>query len=239
MIMKYIFQILFLFISVSSFAQKQFVVDPDAEVREVSGSFTSIKVSSGIHVYISQSDVTAIAISAPDEKYKEGIKTEISNNELSVYYSGERLHFGNNMKMSVYIACKDLSQIRVSGASNVYIAGVLETPVLNIQISGASDMKGEIKANDLNIKLSGASDLKLSGTAKNVNIESSGASDVKAYELTAETCNVKVSGASDVNISVSGQISANASGASNIYYKGPGELTIKQSSGASSIARKD
>ena len=237
--MKYFFLLLFFFPAVKLSAQKQFVVDPDAEVREISGSFTSIKVSSGLHVFLSRGDQEAIAISAPGEKYKAGIKTEIENGELHIYYSGDKLRYDNDKKMNVYVAYKNLEQILVSGASDVFIAGVMDVPLLNIHMSGASDMKGELNVKELNIKLSGASDMRLSGKVTNVNIESSGASDVKAYGLTAVNCNVKVSGASDVNITVTGELSANANGASNVYYKGTAEVKVKQSSGASTIERKE
>lgn len=237
--MRYLLFLWFLFPAINLSAQKQFVVDPNAEIREISGSFTSIKISSGLHVYLSQGDAEAIAISAPDEKYKQGIKTEIQNGELHIYYSGERLKYGNDEKMNVYVAYKNLEQIYASGASNIFLAGVMDVPLLNVHMSGASDMKGELNVKELNIKLSGASDMKLTGKAINVNIESSGASDVKAYGLTVASCNAKVSGASDVNITVTGELSANASGASNVYYKGPGELKVKQSSGASSIEKKE
>ena len=218
-------------------AQKQFIVDPDAVVREISGSFSSIKVSSGIHIYLSKGDEEVLAVSADDEKYKNGIKTEIINGVLHIFYGGEKMRYGNNFKMNVYIAYKNLEQIQASGASNVYIAGLMQLPSLNVQMSGASEFKGEINIGELNIKLSGASNIKLNGIATTVNIESSGASDVKAFDLLTETCNIKSSGASDVNITVSKEISANASGASNVYYKGLAELKVKQSSGASSIAR--
>ena len=235
--MKCIKLILFLFIGCNAVAQKQFIVDPDAVVREISGSFSTIKVSSGIHVYLSKGEVEALAVSASHEKYRAGIKTVIINGVLNIFYEGEKMRYGNNFKMNVYIAYKTLEQIQASGASNIYIAGVMNLPLLNVQMSGASEFSGEISINELNIKLSGASNMKINGIAKNVNIESSGASDVKGYDLATETCNIKSSGASDVNITVSKEISANASGASNIYYKGPAELKVKQSSGASSIAR--
>ena len=235
--MKSINLIFFLFIGFNAVAQKQFIVDPDAVLREIAGSFSTIKVSSGIHVYLSKGEVEAVAVSASDEKYKEGIKTVVINGILNVFYQGEKMRSGNNFKMNVYIAYKTLEQIQASGASNVYVAGIMELPLLNVQMSGASEFKGEIRINELNVKLSGASDMKIYGVATNVNIESSGASDVKAYDLYTENCNIKSSGASDVNITVNKEISANASGASNIYYKGQAELKVKQSSGASSIAR--
>jgi len=194
--MRYLLFILFLFSSEILLAQRQFVVDPNAEVRAVSGSFTSISVSAGMHVYLSRGDEEAIAISATDEKYKQGIKTEITNGELHIFYSGDRPRYGNDSKMSVYIAYKALEQISATGASDIYLAGTMNLPLLNLHLTGASSLKGDINIKELNIKLTGASELKLSGKAGAVNIESTGASDVKAYELTAQNCNIKVSGAS-------------------------------------------
>lgn len=238
--MKYIIlQALSLFVSFSSFAQKQLVVDPDAEPRELSGSFSSIRVSGGIHLYLSQSDNEALAISAPDEKYKEGIKTEVENGELRIYYSGEKFHFGNNLRLNVYLAYKSVQQIMTSGASDITIAGVMDVPSLNLHLSGASDMKGEIRTKELNIKLTGASDLSLSGSAETVNLENNGASDFKSYGLTTDILNVKSSGASDVRITVNKEIYANVSGASSIHYKGNAEIKQRKESGASSIARAD
>ncbi len=235
--MKCLKIILLLFVGFNSTAQRQFVVDPDAELRKISGNFSSIKVSSGIHIYLSKGEEEVLAVSASNEKYRQGIKTENINGVLNIFYAGDKIRFGNNYKLNVYIAYKNLEQIQSFGASNIYIAGIMELPLLNIQMSGASEFKGEIKIDELNINLSGASNMKLHGIAKNVNIESSGASDVKAFNLLTENCNIKSSGASDVNITVNKEIFANASGASNIYYKGAAELKVKQSSGSSSIAK--
>lgn len=235
--LKYPTTLVVLFVCLNTHAQKQFVVDPNAVVREISGSFTSVKVSSGIHVFLSRAASEVLAVSASEDKYRQGIKTEITDSVLHIFYKGDKIRYGNNFKMNVYVGYKKLEQLQASGASNILIAGVLEQPTLNIQLSGASELKGQVKVTDLNMKLSGASEAKITGTVKNINIESSGASDVKAYELIAENCNVKASGASDVNITVTNNMAANASGASNVYYKGTAELKLKQTSGASSVAR--
>ncbi len=237
--MKFIFQILLLLITFGANAQKQFVVDADAEVRTIAGSFTSVKVSNGIQLYLSKADTEAIAISAVQKSYRDGIKTEIENGELHIFYEGEKSWIGRNRKLSVYVAYKSIEYITASSASNIIVAGIMDLPYLNIKLSGASDFKGQINIASLNVKCSGASDMKLSGTAKNMNIECSGASDVYAYELIVDNCTVKASGASDVNITANIEITANASGASNIFYKGDGELKEKNISGASIIAKRN
>jgi hypothetical protein len=75
--------------------------------------------------------------------------------------------------------------------------------------------------------------------ANKVAIESSGASDVNAYNLTTELCTATASGASDIRITVNGALSANASGASEITYKGTCLLKDQRSTGASSINKKN
>lgn len=235
--LPYLQVVFMLLVCLNTSAQKQFVLDPNAVVREVSGSFTSIKVSSGIHVFLSNAETEVLAVSASEEKYRVGIKTEINNGELHIFYMGDKMRYSNNFKINVYVGYKNLEQLQATGASNILIAGLMELPLLNVQLSGASELKGQLKITDLNLKLSGASEAKISGVVKNMNIESSGASDIKGYELTTENCNVKASGASDVNITVTKDVAANASGASNIFYKGSAVLKLKQSSGASSVAR--
>ena len=65
-------------------AQEQLVVDANAEVRTVSGSFSSIKVSGGIDLYLSQSNDEAIAVSASENRFKQSIKTTVENGKFSL-----------------------------------------------------------------------------------------------------------------------------------------------------------
>ena len=218
-------------------AQRAFVNDANAEARTLSGSFNAIKVSGGIDLYLSQYDNESIAVSAAEDKYRENIKTVIENGTLKIYYEGEG-HNSGNKKMKAYVAFKNLEKLQASGASDVQVAGTISVPALNLDMSGASDFKGAVKVTSLVMELSGASDVIISGEASTVSIQSSGASDVKGYELEADICTAKASGASDINITVNKELNANASGASDIFYKGNGVIKDMHSSGASTIAKK-
>jgi hypothetical protein len=219
-------------------AQKEFVVDANAELRTVSGTFTAIKVSGGIDLYLSQSSEQAVAISASEDKYKAGIKTVVENGTLRIYYDGDKGLSWKNRKMRAYVSFKTLEKLEASGASDVHVAGELATDALEMQLSGASDFKGRVKVSSLKLELSGASDVSIEGIATVLTIESSGASDVKGYDLITDICTAKVSGASDVNITVNKELNAHASGASEVYYKGDGVIKEMHSSGASSVAKR-
>lgn len=234
----------FVFIIASCFvlganAQKDIVIDSNASVRTLSGEFDVIKVSGGIDLYLSQSDNVAIAVSASNENFKEGIKTEIENGTLKIFYKGEISWSKKNRKLRVYVSFKDVKKLEASGASDIIVAGNLNVSTLSIRMSGASGFAGKVKTDVLKLDLSGASEAKISGTAGTLVVEGSGASDVKGYDLVTDICKVNVSGASDVYITVNTELSVKASGASDISYKGNALIKDMHSSGASSIAKKD
>ncbi|MGG9960935.1 head GIN domain-containing protein [Ferruginibacter sp. SUN106] len=234
--------VLSLLVSFSFFAanaQKEIVNDPNAEIRTISGSFNSIKISGGIDLFLTQSDEEAVVISASEDKFKEGIKTVVEDKVLKIYYFGDKSwNSMKNKNLRVYVSFKNLEKINASSACDVQVAGVITVPSLTISLSGACDFKGAVKITDLKMDLSGASDVTIKGIASMVRIESSGASDVKGYDLITDVCTAKASGASDVNITVNKELSANASGASDISYKGEAKVVESHASGASSVSKK-
>jgi hypothetical protein len=233
-----------LFVAVSCFAfitnaQNDIVVDSNASVRTVAGQFDAIKVSGGIDLYLSQSDNVAIAVSASTENFKEGIKTVIEDGTLKIFYKGENSWRKKDRKLRAYVSFKDLKKLDASGACDVIVAGSLSVATFAIQMSGACDFKGKVKADVLKLTLSGASDATISGTAGTAVIESSGASDVNGFGLVTDICKVTVSGASDIFITVNTELTASATGASDVQYKGNALIKEMHSSGASSIAKKN
>ncbi len=219
-------------------AQNTLVVDANASVRQISGDFNSIKVSGGIDLYLSQANEVALAVSASEERFKDDIKTEVENGVLKIYYEWNKALNWRDRKLKVYVSFKTLQKLAASGASDVIVTGTIEAPSLDMQLSGASDFKGAVKVENLKIDLSGASDVRISGTASNVAIECTGASDVKGYDLVTDYCKASASGASDINITVNKELSAHASGASGVYFKGEGLIKDLTTSGASNVSRK-
>ncbi len=225
--------------AIATHAQNDIVVDPNASVRSLSGTFNSIRISGGIDLYLSQSDNIAIAVSAATENFKEGIKTVIENGVLRIFYKGDKSWKRKDRKLRAYVSFKELKKIDASGACDIVVAGSLTADELEIDMSGACDFSGMVKLKALSLNLSGASDVKISGTANTVDIVCSGASDVKGYDLVTDNCNANVSGASDINITVNTQLNANASGASTVYFKGDALIKEMSSSGSSNISRKN
>ncbi len=235
--MKYLFVFLLSAFSIESFAQT-IINDKNVEVRNVS-AFSGIKVSGGIDVYLSQSNEFALAVSASEDKYRDEIKTEINNGVLTISYNGGHLKFNTDRRLRAYVSFKTLESLEASGACNLIINEIFKANSVKLKLSGACEIKGKVNFDDLIIDISGASTVKVNGNITNLKIDASGASDIKNYDLVADNCVASLSGASDVKITVNKSISAMASGASSLNYKGNPDKKDISTSGASSVSQRD
>lgn len=224
-------------ILLSVFTKAQNVVyDENAEVRRVE-SFDGVEVSGAVSLYLSQGNTTAVAVSAGEEKYNNKIKTEVKNGILHISVEGGVWNGFNwtNRKLRAYVTVANISSVGVSGASYVSISGTLKSDNFRLDISGASEVKGIINVIRMNLDISGASVAKLAGTVNEGTIDASGASKVNSYDLVLDKCKVSSSGAAGVRVTINGELNADATGGSTIYYKGAGVARALNTSGGASI----
>ncbi|HEY8398973.1 MAG TPA: head GIN domain-containing protein [Flavihumibacter sp.] len=234
----YLIAVAVLLTGINARAQKFLINDKNAEMRTVA-AFSSIEVSSAISLYISQGDEVGVAVSSNTKDATDRIRTEVKDGVLKIWFDGRGWNLRGDRKMKAYVSVNDLSSIKASGACDVSIMGVLKVNRLNVELNGASDMTGQMECKELSLNLTGASDLKLKGNIGNLSAKLSGASSVKGWDLVTDFCEVNASGASAFNVVVNKEISAIASGASDIKIRGEGLIRDMKSSGASSISRKE
>ena len=245
-------------VAATSYAQntKNVVYDADAEVRKVE-NFTGIDVSSAITVYLSQGNENALAISIHGID-KDKVKTEVKNGVLKIYM--ENSFWGSkwgDVRIKAYVTVKSIDKITASGASQIRITDKITAASLKIVASGASSIKGDIKADELRLDLSGASSTtnaltttklridvsgastaNVNGNTDNLDIHASGASNLKAYDLVVGSCSAEASGASSIRVNVTKEFTkVEASGASSIHYKGDATVKNFEATGASSIKK--
>jgi len=213
-------------------AQKT-INDPNAEKRNVSG-FHAIEVGGGIDLYLSQGE-EAVAVSASKNEYRARIKTEVKGGVLKIWYEwNSNLRFDwSNHKLKAYVSFKDIDRLEGSGGSDISVDGSIKVAKLAMEVSGGSDFDGKVETSELNIQASGGSDVRISGKTDRLIIDASGGSDFKGYDLASDICNVEASGGSDIQVTVNKELSANASGGSDVYYKGTGLIRDLKTSGSS------
>ena len=212
------------------------IYDANAQKREV-GSFHTVEVSHGIDLFITQSNEEGVVVSATQVEHRDKIKTVVENGVLKIYINEKNFMAWNwrGRKLKAYISVKTIRAISASGGSDVMVQGALNGTDLNLNLSGGSDFNGQVTATNLTIDQSGGSDTHIKGKVVNLRVEASGGSDFSGYDLTAEYAILKASGGSDAEITVTKELAAEASGGSDVNYKGSPVIKYKSSSGGSSV----
>lgn len=202
--------------------------DKDVAIK----NFNEVSVSSGIDLYLTQSNSENIRINAHPDLIKDVIIEKEGNNLRIKYKDG--VNWGRlfkNQSIKVYVNYKTLTAISASGGSDVYTQNTLKTDRLSLSASGGSDLKLDVVAKDVEIQTSGGSDVDLKGSATNMEVSTSGGSDVNALNFVVDYAKVSSSGGSDANIYVNKALEASASGGSDINYKG--NASVKNNSSKS------
>ena len=138
-------------LSLAVFAQDTKVInDANATVRNLSGSFTAISVSSGIDLYLSQGNEESVAVSASEQKHLDRLKTEVVNGVLKIYYDNKGVSWkSDNRKLKAYVSFKTLEKLNASAGSEVNVKGSINADKLDLDVSSGSEFKGSINAKEL------------------------------------------------------------------------------------------
>lgn len=199
--------------------------------------YSGLRVSSAFNAYVNFSDTKEEIIVKTNREIRNKVIVEKDGNYLRVKLKPNTFIRGN-AKMDVYITTKSIRHFDASGAANIILDTELTTSNATIELTGASEFKGEINTDKLDMVSRGASSANVYGTVDQFNATFSGGSQFKDYDLLVKNLNIKLSGASDVRLSATETIDVTASGASKLRYKGNATITSEDISGASEVIQK-
>ncbi|MCU4156294.1 DUF2807 domain-containing protein [Carboxylicivirga sp. A043] len=213
------------------------LVAQEKEKRSI-GEFSSVSVSSGIDLYLTQSSAVELEVECRKDDLHR-LRTEVEGKTLKIYMKGNSSWNWNNKTVpKVYLSFKQLEKLIASGGSDIYGQNTIDQEYLEVSTSGGADIYVEVKTTELKLTTSGGSDLKIKGTTDKLTASSSGGSDINARELKAQRVKVTSSGGSDAIVWAEKEIMANASGGSDIVYYGNPEIKQLNESGAGDISHR-
>lgn len=197
-------------------------------------NYDRVEASHAFEVFVDFSDT---------EEYIEIEANDNLHEYIEVYKMNNTLHIGIKNNISIrgsatlraYITTNSISSFSGSGASRFVLHDPVETDYATIDLSGASNLSGELYVQDLLVDLSGASHMNIQGDADMLDIELSGASVFKDYNFSTAELKADLSGASHMQVSVTEKIDIEASGASNLKYHGSPQIIRQEVSGASHV----
>ena len=197
-------------------------------------SFTGLKVSSGIDVYLKQGNNEAVSVEA-DENLHEYILTEVRGGVLNVY---SEYNIRDAERKRVYVTMKEVNSVKTTSAGDVFGETPINSDRLELSASSAGDIKLEVNAKDIDIDISSSGDMTLSGETDMLKADLSSAGDLNAYDLKAREADVSVSSAGDADVYATEKITARASSAGDVNYKGDPKYVDAHSSSAGGVHKR-
>ncbi len=199
------------------------------------GSFDAIEAATGLNVIVQFGEASGDIEVVADENLQEYIRTEVDGGLLKI--RSER-SIRNAKSKDIYVNSGSLKEIRVSSAAHLKGENKLTTDRLQIDVSSAADLDLDFDAQSVDVNVSSSGKANLSGKAEEMKAQVSSAGHLNADELQTINCDVDASSAGDMNIHVTGELSASASSAGSIHYKGDPEIRRQESSSAGHISHK-
>jgi hypothetical protein len=198
--------------------------------------FTQVAAGSAFAVEITGGDTYSVTVMV-NENLLDQLDVSVSGSTLRIYLK-PGLGITGKATMQAKVTMPGLAGLDLSGATRTTVAGFNSEQPLDIKVSGASTLRGDMTSGDARVDASGASTVALQGGAQDMNVKASGASTVDFGRFSSQDTTVDASGASRVTVSPSGQLDVEASGASTVLYVGEPAGQRVNTSGASTVRQK-
>jgi len=228
----------------------------NVETRQFDYSdFTQVDVGSAFTFEIVQSNSYGVSVTADDnlfeyiqvskvgETLKIGLKTITSLGPVTLRaaVSMPQLHgldaSGATHGTISNFRSTEKAEFDISGASRVEFSSISAGNV-ELNISGASGVTGDLIAGNVDLDLSGASSVQLEGSANDIEVDAGGASRVRLGDFSSNNVDISLSGASSATVNPSGRLDADLSGGSKLTYIGEPTMGTINTSGGSSLSRQ-
>lgn len=197
------------------------------------GPFERIDVDGAARVTLTQGERDQVVIGG-DGADQAGIEVDVIGNRLRIRSTGG-WKFWKNDKAQVVVQMREVSQINLSGATDLHAPGPIRSDRLVVRISGAGAARFDaLSAGQLKFDISGAGDGQLAGQVNELSLNVSGKGKLMAEQLRAVRASVSISGVGNANLWVTDQLRVNISGVGSVDYWGQPEVR-RSTSGLGSV----
>jgi hypothetical protein len=206
------------------------VFGQNSETRSI-GSFSGVKVSEGIDVYLKKGTKESLRVEATDIPL-EDIVTEVSGSYLKIHMRD--VNHRRDINAKVYVTYVMVDKISASSAGSVFSEDPIKADEIEVSVSSAGSIEISVNAKSVDVSASSAGQVELQGKTERLDIDASSAGQIDAYDLDAQKVVAEASSAGSLKISVAEDLTANASSGGSIRYHGnPNRSNTNSSSGGS------
>ena len=203
-----------------------------SENRSV-GSFSGVKVSEGIEVYLSKGDKERVKVEVSGTDI-DNVITEVSGSYLKVHMRDGRYR---KVDARVYVTYVRVDKLYASSAGSIYAENTLKVEDMEISASSAGTIEVEVETKRLEASASSAGDVELKGKTNYLVADASSAGEVDADDLQADNVEAEASSGGSVKVYALKSIRARASSGGGVRYRGNPDKQDNSSSSGGSVKK--
>ncbi|MDG3581696.1 MULTISPECIES: head GIN domain-containing protein [Galbibacter] len=191
--------------------------------REATQTFTSVKATEGLDVFVTQGDQTSIKVEA-DENVIDLIGTEIRNGRLLIECKKQ---IGRATSKKVYVTLPTIESLESSSGALLSSAGTIKGDAIKLDASSGSDIKVELQVKNVSSHASSGAEIEVYGVTGHLEAHASSGSDIHADRLKARSVEANASSGADIDVNASEEIAIHKSSGGDVDYKGSPKVVSK------------
>jgi hypothetical protein len=164
---------------------------------EAISGFDKVDISQSFKVEITKGDNFRVVIRV-DDNLVEYLNIVKQGSTLKIGLDPSNSYSIVNAIMEAEVTMPELVGLDLSGASVANLSGFESSKSLVVELSGNSDLLGDIQAGDSRFDVSGNSSVTISGSGGDLTVDASGSSDVDLADFPGSDGSVDASGSSTV-----------------------------------------
>lgn len=185
---------------------------PQSRWDEQLPAFHGIEAGSAFHLTIHVGESQRVALAAPAD-VRDRVEARVVGQVLELGLKGGPVTVHGPLEAEIWLP--ELQTLDLSGAADATVAG--------------------LRGKGLELDLSGASELRLDGEVGRLEADLSGASELHAGDCPVRAARLSLSGASEATVEVAEDLEADCSGASELSVWGDPPRRVVDCSGASEV----
>jgi hypothetical protein len=197
--------------------------------------FNSIDISNGFEVEITQADSYRVTIIADDNVF-DNLEVVHEDDVLRMFLSPAFSYVTATKK--VIITMPEIHSLKMSVGTKGSISEFKSSNDFQLDLSTGSQLTGIMNIGNADFKLSTGSSVKLDGSANNLVFDASTGSSGDLENFVTSNTDIKLSSGSKATINTTGELKADLSGGSSLYYLGDPVISKVTSSRGCSIQSK-
>lgn len=203
------------------------------QTRTIDEDFKYIEVSTGVDVYVEQSDTKSVVVET-DDNLQDIIITRVEN---GVLYIHSDQGYSTEEAPKITVKMPVVSGLTVSSGSSLESLNNLITENIVVKSSSGSEIDIEVEADMITIETSSGSSAEVSGKALKLETSSSSGSTLDASKLLANDVHSQATSGSSTSVNPILSLDGKASSGASVEYKNVPKTINKEASSGGSVSK--